>query len=185
MRKLRITALILVCLGLLIGGIGIGMCFVEASSFTYRDTVRLNMTQEDTVFTSIYLDEEEKLTGYEIYDSNSQNIVLSPDAQIPQIQTDSQLEEGVVQVEVAYRSIPGFTPYLLTASLVNNEVQRILYISNGFMQPTAILSVKDQLLSDIKNRRIGEYQFAEITGVTFTVNPADRGKIELAQNMSS
>ena len=77
-----------------------------------------------------------------------------------------------------YRSIPGFTPYLLTASLVNNEVQRILYISNGFMQPTAILSVKDQLLSDIKNRRIGEYQFAEITGVTFTVNPADRDKIE-------
>ena len=90
MRKLRITALILVCLGLLIGGIGIGMCFVEASSFTYRDTVRLNMTQTDTVFTSIYLDEEEKLTGYEIYDSNSQNIVLSPDAQIPQIQTDSR-----------------------------------------------------------------------------------------------
>ena len=142
MRKLRITALILVCLGLLIGGIGIGMCFVEASSFTYRDTVRLNMTQEDTVFTSIYLDEEEKLTGYEIYDSNSQNIVLSPD----------------------------------------NEVQRILYISNGFMQPTAILSVKDQLLSDIKNRRIGEYQFAEITGVTFTVNPTDLNRIELAQS---
>ena len=52
MRKLRITALILVCLGLLIGGIGIGMCFVEASSFTYRDTARLNMMNDglrDTV----------------------------------------------------------------------------------------------------------------------------------------
>lgn len=178
MRKLRITALILVCLGLLMSGVGIGMCFVEASSFTYRDTVRLNMTQTDAVFTSIYLEEGEKLTGYEIYDSSSQNIVLTPDAQIPQIQTDSQLEEGVVQVEVAYRSVPGFKPYLGTVSLVSNEAHRLLYISTGFMQATALLSVKDQVLSDIKNRQIGEYLWAEITGVTFTVNPADRDKIE-------
>lgn len=182
MRKLRIIALILVCLGLLIGGIGIGMCFVEASSFTYRDTARLNMTQTDTVSTSIYLDDEEKLTGYQIYDTNSQNIVLSPDAQIPLVQTDSQLEEGVVQVEVTYRSMPGFTPYLWTVSLVSNENNRLMYISTGFMQAKAILSVKDQILSDIRNRRIGEYQFAEITGVTFTVNPADRDKIDQAQS---
>ena len=64
MRKLRLTALILVLLGLLIGGVGVGMCFVEASSFTYGGDSRLNMTVTDTFSVQFPLQEDETLVGY-------------------------------------------------------------------------------------------------------------------------
>ena len=177
MRKLRITALILVCLGLLIGGIGIGICFVEASSFTYRDTARLNMTQTDTATTFIPVEEGERLVNYQCSRYSTWEMLLSEDAQVPEIKTDSQQEKGTIRADVTYRSVPGFTLDLLVTYSYSKEEDIILQFYHN-VGTEALLSAKDQILSDIKNRRIGEYVWAEITGVTFTVNPADRDKIE-------
>lgn len=177
MRKLRITALILVCLGLLIGGIGIGMCFVEASSFTYRDTARLNMTQEDTAVDALPLREDQKLLFYHVVGGS----VIQEDVTV-QLLENTEVPEGTIQAEVSYRSIPGYRMDLYWSVYGDGVMSVNIFPSFG---AKAFLSVKDQLLSDLKNRRTGEYQFAEITDVTFTINPADRGKIELAQNMSS
>lgn len=181
MRKLRITALILVCLGLLIGGIGIGMCFVEASSFTYRDTARLNMTQEDTATTFIRMEEGERLVDYQCSQYSAWEMLLSPEAQVPEIKTDSQQEKGTIRADVTYRSVPGFTLDLWVTYSYNKEEDITLQFYHN-VGTEAILSAKDQILSDIKNRRIGEYLWAEITGVTFTVNPADLNRIELSQS---
>lgn len=177
MRKLRITALILVCLGLLIGGIGIGMCFVEASSFTYRDTARLNMTQEDTATLPISLEDDQRLLSYGVIG----DFVLKENLSV-QLLEDKEVPAGTLQVEVDYRSVPGCDMDLYWFDYGEGGIH--VNIAPN-VRVEALMNAKDQILSDIKNRRIGEYQFAEITGVTFTVNPADRGKIELAQNMSS
>ena len=45
----------------------------------------------------------------------------------------------------------------------------------------AVLYAKEQILSDIKNRQIGDYQWAEITGITFTIHPNDRDRLDLSQ----
>lgn len=176
MRKLRISALILVCLGLLVGGIGIGMCFVEASSFTYRDTARLKMTQENTATLCISLQEDQRLLSYGVIGDSILEENLSA-----QLLEDREVPAGTIQVDVDYRSIPGCGMDLYWFDYGEGAI-RVNIAPN--LRAEALLNAKDQILSDLKNRRIGEYQFAEITGVTFTVNPADRDQIELTQNIS-
>lgn len=173
MRKLRLTALILVLLGLLIGGVGVGMCFVEASSFTYGGDSRLNMTVTDTFSVQFPLQEDETLVGYE-----SWNMPVAPNGDVPQIETDARVTPGTVWVDVDYRAVPGCTLELWSGFYGDQDWK--LHISPR-VETEAVLYAKDQLLSDIKNRQIGEYQWAEITGITFTVNPTDRDRLDLSQ----
>lgn len=171
MRKLRITALILVCLGLLIGGIGIGMCFVEASSFTYRDDVLLDMTQEDTATDRIPLQEDQKLLSYSVVGES----VIQEDVTV-QLLESAEVPEGTIQVEVDYRSVPGCGLDLYWFQYGDGVVKVNISPNLGMK---ALLNAKDQVLSDIKNHQARDYLFAQVTDVTFTVNPADRDQIEL------
>ena len=173
MRKLRLTALILVFAGLLIGGVGIGMCFVEASSFTYGGDSRLEMTVTDTASEIFSLDDEQKLTGYTFW-----NILSAPDAEVPQVETNAKLAPGTIQVDVEYRTVPGCT---LDLWLNYYGKDNLVVHASPSAGVEAVLYAKDQILSDIKNRQIGDYQWAEITGVTFTINPTDRDRLDLSQ----
>lgn len=172
MRKLRLTALILVFAGLLIGGVGIGMCFVEASSFTYGGDSRLEMTVTGTASEIFSLDDGQKLTGYTFW-----NILSAPDAEVPQVETNAKLAPGIAQMDVEYRTVPGCTLDLWASSY---DGQTVEIGGSPSVGTEAILYAKDQLLSDIKNRQIGEYQWVEITGITFTVNPTDRDRLDLS-----
>ena len=173
MRKLRLTALILVFAGLLIGGVGIGMCFVEASSFTYGGDSRLEMTVTDTASEIFSLDDEQKLTGYTFW-----NILSAPDAEVPQVETNAKLAPGTIQVDVEYRTVPGCT---LDLWLNYYGKDNLVVHASPSAGVEAVLYAKDQILSDIKNRQIGDYQWAEITGITFTINPTDRDRLDLSQ----
>lgn len=174
MRKLRFTALILVFAGLLIGGVGVGICFVEASSFTYGEGSRLNMTVTDTVTYQISLEKgsDEKI-GFE-----SWNMPIAPDAEVPQVETNAKLAPGTIQVDVEYRTVPGCT---LDLWLNYYGKDNLVVHASPSAGVEAVLYAKDQILSDIKNRQIGEYQWAEITGITFTVNPTDQDRLDLSQ----
>ena len=172
MRKLRLTALILVFAGLLIGGVGIGMCFVEASSFTYGGDSRLEMTVTGTASEIFSLDDGQKLTGYTFW-----NILSAPDAEIPQVETNAKLAPGTIQVDVEYRTVPGCT---LDLWLNYYGKDNLVVHASPSAGVEAVLYAKDQLLSDIKNRQIGDYQWAEITGITFTINPTDRDRLDLS-----
>src|SRR5699024_2568997 len=118
MRKLRLTALTLALAGLLIGGVGIGMCFVEASSFTYGGDSRLEMTVTGTASEIVSLDDVQKLAGYTLWD-----MLDASDAEVLQVETNAKLAPGIAQVDVEYRTVPGCTMDLWASSYDGQTVE--------------------------------------------------------------
>lgn len=186
LKNLRAILVGLLCVGLLLIGIGVGVAFGEFSRFTYGGRAQLDGMVSRTFSGSLVLEEGETLhipfvyASYGIYDAY-QNIPIHG----VQYQTDTSIPQGQVRVDVEYRSVYSavqLSRYYLGNAEKNPDRTLTLYTCLQFGSPLALLmAYKDQALEDIRQHRLSDYDEILIDRVVFTVNPADQGRVVLTK----
>lgn len=179
MRKIQKILISTLLGGVLLGGIGTGVALVEYSSFAYAG--EKIMGEENLVTREIdFKFEPEKgklVVVHEYWGRINYPDVLEEDGTVP---------EGVVRYVVTYN--PRTTDVALSFDTYNQEeveegeVQadtesispqgylslQIRYVGNNFEM---FMQSKDEILKELKQRRISSYNIAYVTDVRIKVNP--------------
>lgn len=184
LKKLRAVMAGILCAGLLLVGIGFGVAFGEFSSFTYAGHSELDGMVPRTYSDKLVLEDNARLyisANYSTYDPF--NAYSGDPAQHVKLTTDSSVPKGHVKVNAMYRSVYSslqFNCYRLNDDDSAPEWQMHLYTTPYYASPLAILmAYKDQVLEDIQQNRLGDYDEIIIEQVVITINPADADRIIL------
>lgn len=167
-HRLRMSLLGVLCGGMMLLGVGIGIGTLEFSGFSYGGTVIPG--QREGVIQEIFQlspEGEDKLY-LQNYREKPENTKIIPDANI---------ERGTVQIEGKYRSMPD-TEYWIN---VNQSEDGNLYCSfyGSSWGMASLMVVKDQLFQDLRNRCIHSYLSGEMEEINVYVHPADQDRIVL------
>lgn len=186
LKKLRVVMAGILCAGLLLVGIGVGVGFGEFSRFSYGGRTQLNGMVPRTFSESLVLEEGETLHVPSVYASyGTDGIYRDTPIRGVQYQTDVSVPQGQVQVDVEYRSVYSsvqVSRYYLSDFEKNPDRMLNLYTYLQFGSPLAVLmAYKDQALEDIRQHRLSDYDEILIDQVVITVNPADKGRVVLTK----
>lgn len=174
-KKLRLILLGVLLIGLLLMGIGVGVCTLEVASFTYGGTVVPNESEVRELKETVEIEDQYS----EIYVSPGIWVGEGVTSQQIQVVEDPQQKQGTVEVRISYVEAPG-TKIVCDSYPGTDDMWRIsTYPQTRRSGLESLMAVKDQLLKDLDNRVFRDYQMAELRGLTVTVNPADRGRIYL------
>lgn len=175
MRRSQKWLLGIFAAGVLLGGVGTGVAMVEYSGLSYGGRQILGVENLVTENLDFSLEQgEKKLRLASTYWLEECNAVVQEDDSVP---------EGIVRYEVSYN------PETVNVSLryeeyqENEECQGILYFSgssrisrnDGF---AFMMEQKDEILSDLKQKRISSYSIAQVTDVVIKVNSETAPYIE-------
>lgn len=193
MRRIQKAFIGMFLCGVLLGGIGSGIAFVEYSSFGYageKQMGRENLVTREFDYT--FDPSLGKVAVSSYYDMGSRfgDKILESDETIP---------EGVIRYEVTFNE-KTIRPYLIYNE--NDEPEPLIeekdavgaehtepqpqgpgqkehlqgslwldasYIDNGF---NTWMECKDELLADLKQKKISDYRMSYITDIRIKVNPA-------------
>lgn len=171
-RRIRMVLLGVLCGGLLLAGIGAGVCTFELSGFSYGGSV-VPMDESSTVTEMFQVGEGTAPVYLRSLLWNSQE----PLNALTAVKTDASMEKGTVQVRVCYRKMPGME---INMYMQEEEHQSCISLQQYTESQLAMLvSYKDNLLADLKTRELHEYLPVHVESVEMTVNPADEGRIRL------
>lgn len=171
-RKLRMILLGVLCGGLLLAGIGAGICAFEFSGFSYGGSV-VPMGENYTVTETFQVGKETAPVYLQSLLWNSRE----PLDTLTAVKTDASMEKGTVRVRVCYRKMPGME---VNMYIWQGEQQSCISLQQYTESELAMLvSYKDDLLADLKSRELHEYLPIHVESVEITVNPADEGRIRL------
>lgn len=156
--------------GILICGLGAGVCFVEFSGLSYAGERQMGTIKETTLCHQVYEYETMDTCWIECY-SNSNN-------DRPEIVSDNSLPEGGIEMDVEYNddlerpSLYQSNSYRSEENVTEGEEGLVpeegyIHISLYSEPAKIIMRYKDIMLEDLKNGQIGSY-FPE-DGTYFTI----------------
>ena len=167
MRNLHKALIAVFCSGVFITGIGTGISFSEFSSFAYSGRTMIGdvkMTTENLDY-SFQLQEEQKLRiygNYYFHRHSADSTEILPDETVP---------ENTIRFQITYNE-QAVSPYLRDSEQESEDPFvgiEFAYLQNDM---ELFLAGKEQLLDDIKNRRIGSYETVSVERIRIFVNPA-------------
>lgn len=169
MRKVQKILLVLFVLGVLLTGVGTGVALIEYSSLAYGGTKTIG---EEHLIT--------KTLSYEISDKTEEVILLGGYKRyivdVTEVIEDAMIPENEIRYVVTYNE-KRIKPYIWTSEADSNDRVKdpqlkigleFEYLGNEFEE---FMMVKDEVLSDLKNGRISEYEIQSVSKVLIQVNP--------------
>lgn len=179
MRNIQKAMLAVFCTGVFLTGIGTGIAFSEFSSFDYSGekavgdvklvTETLDYTNHASAENPLRI-----LDGYYYFNRNAHNAM--------RLIEDETVPENTVRFQVTYNE-NAVSPYLLSSDseFDFNEAEDSPYVGIRFdyLQDDleVFMSCKDQILKDLKERRIGSYRTVTVEKLTVSINPAADGTV--------
>ena len=170
-KTFRLTMLGLLCGGLLLVGIGAGVTFAEASTFSYGGEKLLDQVQAQSKSFEVSLEE-----GWERLYISSYGDLLLQLSETARIETSEDVEPGSVQIDLDYQTAGPQVSYSWEEDGTNAYIH--LYWTRRGELPL-LLACKDQPLTDIQDRKISDYIAVKMEEVVITVNPADAERVVL------
>lgn len=181
MRNIHKAVAAMFCSGIFLGGLGTGIAFSEFSSFEYageKTVGEIAMATHDFDYT-FEPSEDEKLEirnhyyGREYF--TEETLIL-----------DETVPENTVRFQVTYNT-KAVAPYAdLTEEieyLEDDEEKTHPYVSMRYSYKQddleLFMSGKDQLLKDLKNRKIGSYETVTVESVKVLINPSSSDYVYL------
>jgi hypothetical protein len=167
MRNIHKALIAVFCSGIFITGIGTGIALSEFSSFAYSGKTTIGdvkMVTENLDY-SFQLQEDQKLRiygNYFFYSHSGNPTKIIPDETVP---------ENTVRFQITYNE-QAVSPYLRDSEQESEDPFvgiEFAYLQNDM---ELFLAGKEQLLDDIKNRRIGSYETVSVDRIRIFVNPA-------------
>lgn len=163
--------------GVLLGGIGTGVALVEYSSLAYAGERRLG---EENLITQnmdyVFIPEEEEVLIIDSYWGEEDC----------RIESDEEVPEGIIRYEITYNE-KAVKPRLNfweaeeaeeeSDQITMEEQQKrrktflqlhVRYINSDF---ATLMTCKDEILRELKNKRIYTYDMAYVTKLRIKVNP--------------
>lgn len=156
--------------GILICGLGAGVCFVEFGGLSYAGERQMGTIKEATLYHQVYEYETMDTCFIECY-SNSNN-------ERPEIVSDNSLPEGGIEMDVEYND-DFERPSLCQRNSYSSEEESAtgeagMVVKEGYIHISLysepmkiIMRYKDIVLEDVKNGQIGSY--APEYGTYFTI----------------
>ena len=181
MKKMtKTTALIWVgvlCLGLVLGGIGAGVCFADFSRFTYAGERYPDHLPVETQLLKV---RTQSLTSTLLLDSYQQEMAdaLANPGRLT-FHADDSLTPGTLTIELRYRG-SGLFPEAYCRE--DGDGQELLLLAAWNRDSLPFLSVQDQLLEDVKNFSLGSYHTLLVEGITLTAHPTDLARLRLVNS---
>lgn len=175
MRNLRLTLLGILCAGLLLGGIGVGVGMAEFSAFTYGGTQLVQGAETRTQTFTLHLERDSgpvRISDRFYYDRSLRT------TDVARLETSDTVQQGTLLWELTYETV-GPEPTVWQNFDEDADTEWVNLGSRSYSDLQVVLACKDQVLSDIRAGRLGEYVPARITESVITVNPADAARISL------
>lgn len=182
--------------GIICCGIGAGVTFQEYSSFKYMGEKRIgsNKIAEKTLTENLYTDKTKKLnTSFIAYNNENENIELKTSKSVPkdkiQIKVrydadnvkDIHIDNDYDENSMDNVALENMTQTDESESAQKNPTSQEFFISAvGRMSDIEyVLSYKDEILKNIKERKIYNYVYPQIISVEITVNPENKNLMKI------
>lgn len=194
--------------GILCCGIGAGVMFQEYSSFEYMGEKNLggNKTEEKTILENLYTDKKKKVTtSFTAYDFEDNVIELKTSKKIPKDKVQIKVRYNTNNVEDIHidKNIYSGAEYEddsiyedesagtrsrsniaeENADIVKDSeiVSQEFFISavSRLSGAEYLLTYKDDILKNLKDRKIYNYIYPKIVSVEITVNPENKDMMEV------
>lgn len=174
MGKIRLTLLGIFCAGLLLGGIGAGVAFSTFSSFTYAGKQVIDGAEVRSQRLEVPLESDAgpvRLNDY--FGGGSLRL-----RDVGRIEVSEAVPAGTLLWEMTYETAgPEISVW---TDFYPEENQEWVHLSwSGGNDLALLLACKNQVLSDIRAHRIGEYLPARLGEAVISVNPADADRVSL------
>ncbi len=171
-KRFRLAMLGLLCGGLLLVGIGAGVTFAEVSSFSYGGEKPLDSAHTQSQRFEVPLEEK-----WERFYISTDGLQLSEPARI---ETSEDVEPGTIRIDLLYQTAgPQVAYYSWEEKSANSKKTYMNLYWTGRDELSLLLACKDQLLTDIRDRKISDYIAMWMINVVITVNPADAERVVL------
>lgn len=157
------------CVGVLLGGIGCGIAFVEYSSLEYTGR---------TIIGEEYV--KEASFDYAVEPVEGKKLIVSSWHGIDNVVFDDSIPENTVRWVVTYNE-KIVEPSLYYEKLTDDEYIgsaciRYYYMNGEF---DLFMQNKDKILEDLKNNRFGSYEASNDMSVDIMINPGLEGFVEV------
>ena len=172
-RGFRLAMLGLLCGGLLLAGVGAGICFMEVSSFTYGGRQLLEQAHTQGQILQVELPEDGGLLRVTSYDGQ----MLSQLRELGKIKTSETVAPGTAEIHLTYASVGMEASYFWEDGDTGREVS--LYWHAPGRGVAVLMAYKDQVLEDLRERRFCDHIDAELTGAELWVHPDDMDRVDL------
>ena len=172
LNKIRLVMTGLLCGGLLTIGIGVGVSFGELSQFTYAGSKLLSDSSVKSFTTHVELFNPDAQLYINTYSFNGPFNVEDC------LVTSEDVAPGTVQIEADYRSVasvPEISHHQF--GYLDEDNAETLYLNWNGSPAALFFAYKDEILSDIQNRRLGDYRECQLSNLLISVNPADKDRI--------
>lgn len=170
MRKIRIILAAVFCVGVLLAGVGTGICFLEFSSFTYAGEKEIGVADIKTVTLEYELEEE--TSDEEPLNIGRRDMFITSEKDITE---DETVPVNTVRFEVTYNA-EEVEPFLNYTDTDNYLFLDYFYQGDDFKD---FMMSKDILLEEIKNREISTYKNTRFVNVKVMVNPESRERVQV------
>lgn len=166
--------------GVLVCGFGCGIAFAQFSSFEYAGerVVGMENTEQKTIVKNIDSEGEIILNG--IFWKNMPEIVEDDSVALDEIAFDITYDPELIdpQVGIDQYSYEVADDYADNSDTVTAGCYENFYIY-GYRGDDVkyFFEIKDVLLEDLKDKKIGSYEVREIAEVTVRINPANIGRV--------
>lgn len=165
MRKIQKVMIGIFCAGVFLTGLGSGLTVSEASSFTYMGQKKAGPVdiKTETFECTFEPKEDGRFMVRRYYGGQTSSDGLLPDAKLP---------ENTIRFEVTYNSAV-VRPYL---EYEEDEyaVIRTRYVSDDF---GIFMECKDQVLQELKDKKISSYRVLDIEEIKIFVNPSSMEEV--------
>ena len=175
-RTFRWTCLGLLCGGLLLTGIGVGVQLVEASSLSYGGVQLVEGAPQSSHIV------------VELGDTTGPISIFSHDGEfssqlraLGRIEVRDTVTPGTVELDLRYEGAnmtPGYWTDDWTDDSGSNGRDICLYWQSR-SDLALLLACKDQLLADLKSGRVSDYTCWQLTEAVVSVHPDDAQRVHL------
>ena len=175
-RTFRWTCLGLLCGGLLLTGIGVGVQLVEASSLSYGGVQLVEGAPQSSHIV------------VELGDTTGPISIFSHDGEfssqlraLGRIEGRDTVTPGTVELDLRYEGAnmtPGYWTDDWTDDSGSNGRDICLYWQSR-SDLALLLACKDQLLADLKSGRVSDYTCWQLTEAVVSVHPDDAQRVHL------
>lgn len=171
-HRLRMSLLGVLCGGLMLLGVGVGVCAVEFSDFSYGGVI-IPHQEEKEIRQVIRFNPKGKTQTFR-FD------VMRMLENSAEIVPDEQLEPGTILVEAKYRAMPQVEYSLDAWQSGETEWNYNFYQSSYTDGLSTLLAIKDQLMQDLKEHCLHSYEMSEMTEIRIHVRPENQNWVCLA-----
>lgn len=167
MRKIWWILIASFFVGILVCGLGVGIAFAEFSGLTYAGEEEIGEMVKETLVYEVSTDADNYNICTTFHIEPGQKII-----------SDNSIPENRIEIDVTYNNETD-EPFLYDCYWeTNEEVICDIYVSNTYDGFQVFMEHKDEMLTDLKNNRIGSYRIKDDGyDVVVRCNPAIAEKI--------